>query len=347
MYMDLVFIFVLLKYFPKLRRYSGPAGLLIVCLALGLGSFSTSVTHLILTQGIAYAIGGGFAWAPILFYLEEWWVQRRGFAYGATLAGLGLSGTIMPVIVDWLLRNYGFRTTLRIFAIVFSFLSLPTVFFLKPRVPLSQASHSRGFSFGFLKSPTYLIFQSGSVVQNLGFFLPVIYLPSYARSIGASPLESTLAIILLNAAGSTGCMCMGAAVDRYHVTTCLFVSALGSTLSVFLLWGLSTSLPLLYAFCIIYGVFAGGNSSTWPAIMRHTTQQRREADSGMVFACLAAGKGIGSVCSGPLSEALLRAGRWRGAGMAYGSSYGALIVFTGTTAFFGGWTVAARRTGWM
>ena len=54
---------MLLKCYPRLRPWATPVGLVIVCLALGLGSLSTNVTHLILTQGILYALGGGLAWS--------------------------------------------------------------------------------------------------------------------------------------------------------------------------------------------------------------------------------------------------------------------------------------------
>lgn len=80
--------------------------------------------------------------------------------------------------------------------------------------------------------------------------------------------------------------------------------------------------------------------------MRDTLRKRRGADSGMVWATLAAGKGIGNLCSGPLSQALRSAGEWN-AGMAYGSGYGAIITFTGVTALFSGWGFAAKRLGWL
>ncbi|KAH8645203.1 MFS general substrate transporter [Alternaria alternata] len=333
-------------YFPKFRIWATPVGLVVVCLALGLGSLSTSITHLIITQGILYALGGGLAWTPILFNIEEWWVRRRGFAYGATMAGLGLSGAILPLILEWLLHSYGFRTTLRVCALSFVALNFPIVFFFKPRLPLSQTSQNRGFDLSFWTCSNYLILQSGNIIQSLGFFLPAIYLPTFARSIGAGSIESTVTIILVNAAAFVGCLCMGIATDKYHVTTCLMVSALGSTVGIFLLWGFSTSLAPLYIFCIVYGAFAGCQSSAWSAIVADTQKKRRGADSGFVWACLSAGKGVGNLCSGPLSEALLHAGDWS-AGFAYGSGYGALIAFTGVTALLSGWGYAARRIGWI
>lgn len=321
-------------------------GLVIVCLALGLGSLSSNVSHLIVTQGILYSIGGGLAWTPILFYIEEWWVRRRGFAYGATMAGLGLSGAILPVVLEWLLHSYGFRTTLRVCALSFVALNFPILFFFKPRLPLSQTSQSRGFDMSFWTCSNYLVLQSGNIIQSLGFFLPAIYLPSFARSLGASTIQGTVTIILLNGAGFVGSLCMGMAVDKYHVANCILVSAIGSGVGAFLIWGFATSLIPLYIFCIIYGAFAGCQASAWSAIIRDTKKKREGADSGMVFACLSAGKGIGNLCSGPLSEALLHAGNWS-AGMAYGSGYGALITFTGVTALLGGWGYAAKRIGWL
>ncbi|EUC36594.1 hypothetical protein COCCADRAFT_34112 [Bipolaris zeicola 26-R-13] len=346
MYMDITLWFAVLKYFPRFRRYATPAGLVVVCLALGLGSLSTNVTHLIVTQGILYALGGGLAWTPILFNIEEWWVRRRGFAYGATMAGLGLSGAILPLILEWLLQSYGFRTTLRVCALSFVALNFPIIFFFKPRLPLSQTSQSRSFDLSFWTCSNYLILQSGNVIQSLGFFLPAIYLPTFARSIGASTVQGTVTIILVNAAAFVGSLCMGLATDKYHVTNCLLVSALGSAVGSFLIWGFSTSLAPLYIFCVIYGAFAGCQSSAWSAIVADTQKKRRGADSGFVWACLSAGKGVGNLCSGPLSEALMHAGNWS-AGFAYGSGYGALIAFTGVTALLSGWGYAARRIGWI
>lgn len=80
--------------------------------------------------------------------------------------------------------------------------------------------------------------------------------------------------------------------------------------------------------------------------MRDVKKKKASADPSIVFACLAAGRGIGNLVSGPLSEALIDGFPWRGnAGFAYGSGYGTLIVFTGITALFGGSSILGRRVG--
>jgi predicted MFS family arabinose efflux permease len=139
---------------------------------------------------------------------------------------------------------------------------------------------------------------------------------------------------------------MGWIVDRWHITTCIFVSTVGSTLSVFLLWGFSTHLSLLLVFCVMYGLFAGSYTTTYPGVMKVVSKSQQTADSTMVFAVLAAGRGIGNVACGPVSEALIRAGEVGREGL-YGSEYGPLVLFTGISAALGGVSCFGKKLGWF
>lgn len=137
-------------------------------------------------------------------------------------------------------------------------------------------------------------------------------------------------------------------IDHFHVTTVIIISTVGATLSVFLLWGLSASLPLLCIFSLAYGLFAGGFTSTYTGIIQEVKKVDSRAELGLVFGLLAAGRGMGSVVSGPLSEALLRDKPWTGAAFAgYGTGYGGLIVFTGVSAMLSGVSWIARMFGWI
>ncbi|KFY93003.1 hypothetical protein V498_04620 [Pseudogymnoascus sp. VKM F-4517 (FW-2822)] len=346
MYLDLPIIFAVLQIWPRFRPYCTGVGLFIMCLALGLSSFATTTTHLMATQGIFYAIGGSLAYSPCIIYMDEWFVKRKGLAFGIMWAGTGLAGVILPLAMQVFLEKYGYKTTLRAWAVALFVLTAPLLYFVKPRVPLSQSTQTRRIDFSFLNTKIFGILQACNVIEALGFFLPSIYLPSYARTIGASSVESALTVVIFNVASVFGCVAMGSIVDKYHVTTCIVISTIGSTVGIFVIWGFSVSLAPLYVFCIIYGLFAGSFTSTYPGIMRAVQKKKNSADPVMVFACLAAGRGIGNVASGPLSEILIRGMPWKDqGGFAYGSGYGPLIVFTGVTAFFGGASVFGRRVG--
>ena len=66
-----------------------------------------------------------------------------------------------------------------------------------------------------------------------------------------------------------------------------------------------------------------------------------EAEAGVVLGMMAAGRGLGAVMSGPVSETLLGYGSWNLRG-AYGTEYGILILFTGITAVLGGFGALSR-----
>ena len=53
--------------------------------ALAISSFATSVTHLIVTQGILYGIGGSFSYSTCLLLQDQWFDKRKGLAFGIML----------------------------------------------------------------------------------------------------------------------------------------------------------------------------------------------------------------------------------------------------------------------
>ncbi|KAI1435196.1 major facilitator superfamily transporter [Xylaria sp. CBS 124048] len=353
MYLTSPLIMGLCRMFRSWTRWSPILGLFIMAVALALSSFATTTTHLIIFHGILYGLGGGIAYCPCIVYLDEWFIKRKGLAYGIMWSGTGLAGVVLPVLLESLLKSLGFRSTMRIWAGLMFALTAPLAYFIRPRLPLSATFHTKPFNLYFLVTPIFLVYQSANIIESMGFFLPGIYLPTYARiTLGVPSFPAASTVLLINVASVFGCVAMGWLIDRFHVTTCILISTIGATVSVLVIWGLSSSLGLLYFFCIVYGLFAGSFTSAWPGIMRDMTQKgqgsnRGHVDPTMVFGFLCAGRGLGNVVAGPLSETLLRGSLWKGesAAYGYGSGYGSLIVFTGVTALLGGSSFVWRRLG--
>ncbi|KAI0108437.1 MFS general substrate transporter [Daldinia grandis] len=355
MYLTAPLMMGLCRIFARWARWTSIVGLFTMCLALAMSSFSSKISHLIATQGVLYAIGGGIAYCPCILYIDEWFVRRKGLAYGIMWSGTGLAGVVLPLLMEFLLRTVGFRTTLRIWSGVLFALTIPLAFYIKPRLPYSATSHVKPFNLNMFVMPTFWLYQLANVIEAMGFFLPGIYLPNYARSaLGAASYGSATTILLVNVASVFGCVAMGFFIDRFHVTTCILLSTLGATIGALVIWGLSSSLPLLYFFCVVYGLFAGSYTSTWPGVMTDIVRKGEALGQGyidpsMVFGWLAAGRGIGNVVSGPLSENLIQSLPWKGntAPFGYSSGYGSLIVFTGVTALLGGASFVWRRLGML
>ncbi|ELR03521.1 hypothetical protein VC83_03396 [Pseudogymnoascus destructans] len=348
MYMAGLLLFPAYKTWPKLADHSKWVGLPLMATALIAASFANNVNHLLLTQGVLFALGGSVVYYPALVFVDGWFIERKGLAFGIMWGGSGAAGLCIPFTINWLLHAYGFRNALRIWAVVITVISAPLIYFLRARIPPSQASQPVRQGLGFLRTKTFWLLQMGLTMESLGYFIPSIYLPTFARSLGYSPSIGTLLVALVNAASVPSTILLGMLIDRFHVTTVVIISTVGAVLSVFLFWGFSDALPLLIVFSILYGLFAGGFVTTISGIVKAVKGLDETTDVGILLGILSAGRGIGAVASGPLSEALLSSRPWQGkASLGYGTGYGGLIVFTGITAAVGGVSFLGKRLGWM
>ncbi|THX84557.1 MFS general substrate transporter [Aureobasidium pullulans] len=347
LYVSAPFWFTVLKLNPRYRRPSVFVGFAVIVAALIGASFAQSVSQLIATQGVLYAVGGALHYYPVLLYLDEWFVAKRGLAFGVICASCGAGGVVIPFALDWVLRNYGFRTALRTWTVVFVVLTTPALFYMKPRLPIRHHANTgpQRLELGYLKSKTFWILQGASIIQGLGFFLPSIYLSSFAQKVGFSAVDGTLAIALINAAQIVGALFIGFLCDRCHVTTGILVCSIGTVVAVFVFWTFATLKPMLFVFAILYGVYAGGYSTTWSGVAKTVRENGYPgAETGMIISLFSCGKGIGAVVSGPLSEALVDNDPWNSsAPYAFGTGYGALLLMTGITAFVGGFAFYAKQ----
>jgi cyanate permease len=224
-------------------------------------------------------------------------------------------------------------------------LLLPLMTFVKPRLPLPADSAARPIDTRFFRSPLFWVFQVFNVIEGCGYFLPSNYLPTYAKSLGVSGELGSLTIVLVNVSSVLGCILVGALMDRVDVTAVVLATGVGSAVAIFAIWGVSTSIAPLYVFSLLYGVTAGSYSTSWAGMIKAIQQEYVTADTNVVFSFLAAGRGIGAVVSGPLSEGLIASS---GAlkdqtKFAYGSEYGSLVIFAGCTALAGGFSWFARK----
>ena len=73
-------------------------GTVTVCCSLLASAFASHVWHLLLTQGILYGLGAGAVNTVTIQYLNEWFLERKGLAFGIQESGAGLGGVIIPFV---------------------------------------------------------------------------------------------------------------------------------------------------------------------------------------------------------------------------------------------------------
>ncbi|KAJ8611510.1 hypothetical protein MRB53_037917 [Persea americana] len=76
-------------------------------------------------------------------------------AYGILCGASGVSGTVMPFVLQAMLVKYGFRTTLRATAVALVVLTGPLIPLLKGRLPPSEQSAVPKVNWSFLHNKTF------------------------------------------------------------------------------------------------------------------------------------------------------------------------------------------------
>ncbi|KAF2422185.1 MFS general substrate transporter [Tothia fuscella] len=326
-----------IKRYPKYLHQMIWVGWPFCIAGLAAGSFANTLGGLIITQGIMYGVGFVIFYYPILSFVNEFWIERRGMAYGLLCSASGVSGVVMPFILSKMLNRYGYPMTLRAIAVALAVLTGPLIPALKGRLPSTSHGTVGRTDWGFLKSPVFWVYSASNFIQGLGYFFPSLYLPSYATSIGLSDTQGALLLAMLSIFQVLGQFSFGYFSDRrVKLDFLILASTLISGVACFSLWFTAHSLATLVVFSVFYGFFGAGYVAMW-ARMGSAVSEEPTA-SLAIFGWFCAGKGVGNVSAGPLSAALVSHNFI--AGDHSGAEYRAVIIFTGVCMFCSGAIVA-------
>lgn len=291
-YLGAPFMPIVVRRCQRYRQYMIWTGWLLCIAALLASSFGSNIGALIVTQGIIYGTGFLIFYYPIISIINEWWIQRRGMAFGVITSAPGVSGVAMPFIIESLLERYGHRVTLRAVAVGIAILTGPPIPFMKSRLPPSQTSVATRQDWSFARDPLFSVYSIANIAQGLGFFFPSLFLPSYATSIGLSSWYGALLLALMS-----------------------FAQVLG----------IAHDLAPLIVFALLFGFFAYGFCSLRARMGTAISEEPTAALatlSTFVFC-----QGFGNVLAGPISAALLNNGVKRDG---YGVwKYKGMFLFTG------------------
>ena len=258
--------------------------------------------------------------------VDEWWIARKGMAFGLISAASGASGAVMPFIIEAMLQKYGYKITLRAIAVAMALLTAPLIPFLHGRLPPAQRSARAKTNWSFLKKPLFWVFCTSTFLYGLGFFFPPLYLPSFVADIGLKPIQGALLLAIMSIAQVLGQFAFGYLSDKkISVSTLAITCSFSASVATFTLWGLAKSLGPLVVFSILYGVFAYGFAGMRIAMGRAVSEDASAAVA--TYAILVFVQGIGNILAAPISGALLRGEVQRGE---YGiAKYGPLTILTG------------------
>ncbi|KAL1746886.1 major facilitator superfamily domain-containing protein [Schizophyllum fasciatum] len=355
---------------PILYRYPRSArpivwiGTILCFISLLCSSYATTVVQLVALQGVLYSIGGTMVYVPTIFYMSQWFVEKRGIANGVMMAGTSLGGVLLPLVLPPLLARLGIPGTIRVFAGVTTAALLPFLPFVRGRLPetrsIVQGPGARGARRRWYGEPAFLLLLAVNTLQAFGYFAPLLWLPTFASELDLSAFKSSVALAVLNAGAAIGRISTGALADRLDPWALACGTLAATAIAAFVLWGvLAYTFAGLLVFAVVYGAFSGGWAALWTGLMRPIAQDDPTL-STTLFGWLLLTRGVGNIVSTPISTALEAP---RGSSVSNssggktildlgfdvaGGRFGRLIVYTGTcfagaaVIVLAGWGVSVR-----
>ncbi|KAK7047428.1 hypothetical protein VNI00_006659 [Paramarasmius palmivorus] len=294
-------------------------------------SYTVKLSVLLFLQGVLYAIGGAFLYYPCLSYMSEWFVRRRGLANGTISAGTASGGLVLPLFLPSLISSQGSQKALRYLSIGLIALLVPILPFVKGRLPELRSSRVRAparMMFGekaWLTNSTFWVILVANTLQGFGYFVPVLWLPTFATALDINATNASIALAMLNGGSIAGRLFLGYLCDKFNPWALSLSTLVFTSISTIVLWGvLSYSFAGLVAFGVAYGLLAGGYTSLWTGffdgvgikseylyqiVVSDSLNPSPGIDDNPIHSTIILGylmfsRGIGNILSTPISTAL-------------------------------------------
>lgn len=263
------------------------AGILMAGGALvGLGTVSTLGFFYVcyLLNALGYVCGGPL---PNQVLLSRWFDQNRGKAMGFAYLGIGIGGTLVPLVATALTTAYGWRAALQILGVLMIAIALPMAWFVQDTPAFAEdaataakpgtgheaphlasgTGHQAPIALGaILRTPAFYLLVIGSMcsigavggtVQNLKLFLSL--------DLGLAQMSVAHIQSLVLFSSLIGRVLMGVLADRWpRKRVMLLIYAI-----------VAASIPLLFVadrswarplFAVLFGIGLGGDYMIIPLI---------------------------------------------------------------------------------
>ncbi|KAI8643909.1 major facilitator superfamily domain-containing protein [Parasitella parasitica] len=245
-------------------------GTIVSPLALILASFATELWHVYLSQGILFGIGSAFVFSPSVTLPSQWFTAKRALATGIAVSGSGIGGVCLSPMTQRLIVSIGYQNTLRVQgAFGFGLLCVSTALATsRYRPPPSLNSKNRWYHVydSSLISRRFVLLLGFSFFVPFGYVAPFFLAPQYVQSIGLDASTGAAMISVMSAANAVCRITLGYLADRTGRFNTMFSCTFLAGLFTMLIWQFSTSYSIFVAYCVLYGLTAGGFVSLLPVV---------------------------------------------------------------------------------
>ncbi|XP_011865071.1 PREDICTED: monocarboxylate transporter 10 isoform X2 [Vollenhovia emeryi] len=236
----------------------------IASVGLLLSSLLTDKVELLfLTYGVMYGLGASLAYTPSLAILGHYFKKYLGLVNGIVTAGSSIFTTLLPTLMEFLLRRLGLEGTLRSLALLTAIIMACAILF-KP-IPLTtpQGDESQGktksirsrlkefVNVSIWKKKRYVVWASSIPLALFGYFVPYVHIGKFVATT-FKDADSKLPVMCIGITSGIGRLIFGYIADLPKVNR-IFLQQI-SFLSIGVLTML---LPVTKSFLMLLGISLG------------------------------------------------------------------------------------------
>ena len=109
------------------RRWAIISILLLAALLIALRWLTPNLWHLYLISGLMPVLAAGTSSIAYSRVIARWFDKRRGQAFGAALAGIGVGGAVLGPLVGWAIKEFGWRDAYASLGLMSLAVTLPVI----------------------------------------------------------------------------------------------------------------------------------------------------------------------------------------------------------------------------
>lgn len=257
------------------------------CLQL-LGIFTTSFCRsywqLFLAQGVCTGIGNGLVFVPSMSLVSVYFLRKRSLAIGICASGSATGGLVFPAMAQRLLPRVGFGWTVRAIGFVMLVSMTLSAVFMIPRLPSRKSGPIVEWT--AFRERSYALFSLGMFFVFEGIYIGFYFVGSFGRDELGLPQSDAINVLLtMNGVGLPARLVPNYLADRIVGPLNAIIPFIAVSCLLLYCWIAVTSVAGLWAFVVVYGMFAAGIQGLFPAALTSLTEDPKRAGvrMGMVF----------------------------------------------------------------
>ncbi|MEJ8847593.1 MFS transporter [Variovorax rhizosphaerae] len=297
------------------------AGMVLTGAGMALAGMARTLGEVYAAYAIGIGVGVGLAYVPALGTIQRWFVRRRGFASGLAVSGIGVGTLVMPPLASFLIDHWGWRTAYLGLGVGAAVVGVGMALLvaddprdrgllpdgdLAPVTPPIGAAASPAVGFGLMeamKTPRFIALYVACMLASFGLFVPFVHLVPYALDHGIAQASAVLLLGAIGVGSTAGRFLLGNVADRMGREPALILMYAGMAASL-VVWLVSTGLPGLAVFALVFGVFYGGCVALLPALVAdYFGGKNIGAIIGVLYTGVAVGTLVGPTAAGYIFDA--------------------------------------------